>query len=301
MHTDIGPPPRDPTKDPRFAQLPATSQTRIQAAYQSNYNAWRQQVVDQQKIEHEDRAAGRTQDRLDQREQFIQTQANKRAKDEAAGKALAVKTAEEHAAWNPRTGEEKVFALQPDENGKLTGKQPQDYYKDQAATMPDGTVNPDQAFRDSHYNQEFGDRNQRMNMNSALVNGWRYTHDAEAPAIADVLRGFALNDYTADVAKMPVDGAGTARYAITFTRPSDGSKQVVILPQTDWANVLRIHQTKLAAANQNKADAAAPVNNPYRAPPPSGESAGTPISQSLGWRRGGPIHRGGIPSQPTAA
>ena len=51
---------------------------------------------------------------------------------------------------------------------EMTGKQPADYYKDQAATMPDGTVNDDQAFKDSHYNQEFSDRNQRMNMNNAL-------------------------------------------------------------------------------------------------------------------------------------
>ena len=293
----------DPAKNPDFARLSPAAQGRARQPYVDSVIARRNWESAQYKQQHDDAQAAATQGRLDQRESFTQTQLNQREKYDTDAKALAVKTAEEHAAWGPLPEKDvkATFSTQPDENGKVTGKQPADYYKDQAATMPDGTVNDDQAFRDSHYNQEFSDRNQRMIMNNALINGYRYTHDADAPAVADALRGFVLNDYTADVAKMPVNGTGAVRYAITFTRPSDKSRQVVILPQTDWANVLGQHQAKLAAANQNKADAAAPVNNPYRAPPPSGESAGTPISQSLGWRRGGPIHRGGIPSQPTAA
>jgi hypothetical protein len=290
LHADIGPPPRDPTKDPRFASLPPTSQARVQAAYAANYNAWRQQQSDAMKLEHEDRAAARSQDKLDQRERFTQDQLNQRQKNEADAKALATKTAEEHAARAPRPDADvhAAFHTIPDENGKLTGNQPEDYYKDQAATMPDGTINQDKTFRDAQYNQEFNDRNQRMNMNNALVNGYRYTHDADAPAIADALRGFAVNAYTATAVPVPADGYGQ-RYAVTFTRPSDGTQMAVVLPRADWANVLAIQKAKATAAAQSKADTAATVNNPYRAPPPSGESAGTPISKAFGWQRGGAI------------
>ena len=217
-----------------------------------------------------------------------------RAKNEADAKALATKTAEEHAARAPRPDADvhKAFALEPDENGKITGKQPADYYKDQAATMPDGTVNPDPAFRASHYNQEFSDRNQRGIMDTALVNGYRYTHDAEPAGIADALRGFATNSYTATAVRVPEDGYGQ-RYAVTFTRPSDGSQIAVVLPATDWKNVLGVQQTK---EYQKSLKTPAPpmyTRGGYGPPTPSGQSAGTPVSKMFGWQRGG-----AIPSHP---
>ena len=182
--------------------------------------------------------------------------------------------------------------MEPDANGQLKGKQPADYYKDQAATMPDGSVNPDPNARNTHYNQEFNDRNQRMNMDSALVNGWRYTHDGLPNQLADGLRGFALNDYTATATAMKPYGS-VERYAVTITRPSDKSTVTVILPKQDWQNVLGIQQSKAALANQNKADIAAsseqslprtatPLVSPLVFHPPSrigGRAPAYPISQ----------------------
>jgi hypothetical protein len=237
-----------------------------------------------------------TQEQTNKREAFTQGEADKRMQYDTDAKALAVKTAEEHAARAPRpdTDVQRTFSTQTDANGKITGKQPADFYKDQASTMPDGTVNPDQKFRDDHYNSEFGDRNQRMVMDNALVNGYRYTHDAEPAAIADALRGFVLNSYTATTAAVPEDGYGP-RYAVTITRPSDGSRETVVLPRNDWANVLNMQRAKATLATRNQADTAAVANNPYRPPIPdnAGQSAGTPISKALGWQRGG-----AIPSSP---
>jgi hypothetical protein len=172
----------------------------------------------------------------------------------------------------------------------VTGKQPADYYKDEAATMPDGSVDATQ--RDTRYNQEFSDRNQRMVMNNALINGYRYTHDSDAPAIADALRGTVLGDYHAVPAAVPEDGYGQ-RYAVAITRPSDGTTTTVILPRNDWLNIQRMQQAKQAAAAQGKADTAAPQNNPYRPPAPSGQSASVPAAIANWWKGTG------IPTQPT--
>jgi hypothetical protein len=239
----------------------------------------------------------------DRRETFKQHQEDIRIAAQIKAKQESEQAARDHEDFAPRPSTEvnKTFALEPeslkpDDKGRVTGKQPSDYYKDQAATMPDGTIDPEQ--RNTRYNQEFNDRNQRTNMDAALVNGFRYTKDGNVVEIADALRGAALGDYDATPAAMKPYG-NTERIAVTITRPSDKSTVTVILPRQDWLNLQGIHNAKMTAKAQTQADTAATVNNPYRAPAPSGQSAGTPISQMLGWRRGGPIR--GIPSQPTAA
>jgi hypothetical protein len=297
LHADIGPPPRDPTKDPRFASLPPTSQARVQAAYAANYNAWRQQQSDAMKLEHEDRAADRSQSKLDQREKFTQDQLNQRQKNEADAKALATKTAEEHAARAPRPDADvhATFSTIPDENGKLTGKQPADYFKDGFGLTDQGDIDPQ--LRETGYRAAFPNRNEQDMMNNALINGYRYTHDADAPAIAEALRGAATGGYTAMPAEVPADGYGQ-RYAVTITRPSDGMMTTVILPRADWLNIQRIHQASYqrssdaaVAAAKNTPPQPSPSNigDPTVREPPTGQSAGTPISRAFGWQRGGAI------------
>jgi hypothetical protein len=238
-----------------------------------------------------------TEGQTNKREAFSQGEQNKRMAFDTDAKALAVKTAEEHALYGARPDGDvrKTFAMEPDASGKISGKQPAEFYKDQAATMPDGTIESDQTKRDAYYNKEFTDRNQRGVMDSALTNGYRYSHDLQPAAVADALRGVVIGSYEAVPAAVPVVGASQQPlYAITITRPSDGVRTTVVLPRNDWLNIQDLHSIKQKQQAQDDADKAAPVNNPYRAPVKdnAGQSAGTPISRALGWQRGGAIPPG---------
>jgi hypothetical protein len=257
-------------------------------AEESNYISAGQKAVSD-RIAARREQAGRefTESQTNKREVFTQGEQDKRMDYDTKAKALAVKTAEEHAARAPRdTG--KTFALEPDANGKFTGKQPADYFKDQAGLAEDGKIDPD--LRETQYAKEFSNRNDRINMDSALVNGFRYTHDSTAPELADALRGYVIGGYHADWQAVPPDGYGQ-RVSIVFTRPSDSSMVSVILPIRDWANVKGMADQRAALTRRNTADKEAVANNPYRAPAPdnAGQSAGTPISRALGWQRGGAI------------
>ena len=165
-----------------------------------------------------------------------------RVQAEADAKALAARTAEEHAARAPRPDADvnRMFALTP-EDQKLAvsgaAKRPEDYYKEQFGLTDQGQVDPKLA--EDGYNKAFNNRNDRISMNNALVNGWRYTHDADPSAVADGLRGFVLNAYTGTAQPVPPDGYGP-RYAVTFTRPSDQSSTTVVLPRADWQNILQM-------------------------------------------------------------
>jgi hypothetical protein len=240
----------------------------------------------------EQRGRAFTEQQANNRTGFQQQQENVRIAAQIKAKQESEQAARDHEDFAPRPDAEwhKVFAVEPDAKGVISGKQPQDYYKDQAATMPDGSIDTNQ--RDTRYNQEFNDRNQRVNMNTALINAYRYTKDGNPVELADALRGAALGDYDATPAAMKPYG-NTERIAVTITRPSDKSTVTVILPKQDWLNLSGIHNAKLALKDQNKADIAAPINNPYRAPPPSGQSASVPSAIANWWKGTG------IPYQPT--
>jgi hypothetical protein len=268
-------PPTRPDEVEGYERLPPAQQNEVWKTYQAEYKDWADQ-------RNEDRREGR----MDRRENFSQEQQNRRMQYDTDAKALAAKTAEEHAARAPRPTADvnKMFAMEPDASGKITGKQPADYFKDQAGLTEQGNIDPQ--LRDTQYAKEFPNRNDRTNMDSALVNGFRYSHDSTAPEIADALRGFVTNAYTGTAQRVPNDGYGP-RYAVVFTRPSDGSQATVVLPKTDWQNIMTMKTQRESLAARGQADTAAIANNPYRAPPPSttpGQSVSIPGAIANWWQ-----------------
>jgi hypothetical protein len=256
--------------------------------YQAEYKDYADARNEERREGRMDRREATSQAAQTERERFSQESQNTRMKFDTDAKTLAAKTAEEHAARAPRPDADvhKMFALEPDASGKITGKQPADYFKDQAGLTDSGDIDP--KLRDTQYLKEFPNRNDRTNMDNALVNGYRYSHDSTAPEIADALRGYVNGSYHADWQQVPEDGYGT-RVAVAVTRPSDGSKATVVLPVRDWANIKGMASQRAQLAARGQADTAATSNNPYRPPPPatpSGQSVSIPGAIANWWQGG---------------
>jgi hypothetical protein len=297
--TATEPPPVRPDEVQGYERVPPTQQNELWKTYNAEYTQWRQNAVDAAKMAHEDRAAGRSQDRLDQREQFTQQQQRLTAEQHDQRVAQAEQEKVRLARVSPM--DERALAAKfdtnPDPTTGAVGKEPADWlaashYGRDASGKPVPLDQAKQAMG-AEFDDAKGQGGQAKvdRLGQALVNTQRMNSHMGTDQIADALTGMATGKYVYASDPKPISDAWGDRYSVVVAKPDGSGQMSMLVPESDLNDIIRIRG---AQAEKLKAGAAtsAAAANPYQGPaiPPAPRRAASPTTG----QEGGPSVRPGM-------